>query len=199
MSQWTYVFGSFYGPVSDKETEETLKDVLGTVTTWDDAINQRISQQQWSDAFDKTKNPIPMGSEGSIEYELSFRENPSFGKTAYITFTGYLRDYGDSEEDIDYIRKWFISVFNRLGLQPFAYIKIKSMGKTLSYEIYDHKYPFKAEKNNKIYRFVEQSAQASYSGFLDSAGVISTRIVKITDKGKVRNAEKEIKKKLVSR
>lgn len=197
MSCWTYVYGSFSGQVDENETEDTLQKTLGTVCTWGDAVNHKITQQQWQDAFDKEKNRIPMGSEGSVEYTISFKDSV-FGKTAFINFVGYLRDYGESKKDIDYLREWFITIFNKL-YQPFAYIKFRTIDKTISYEIYDHIYSFSKLNNNKIYRFIEHSALSSYRGFLESEGKISSRIVKITEKGKVRNAEKETKKRTISK
>ena len=52
-----------------------------------------------------------MGSEGSMEYVIGFRESEDYGKTAIISFFGNLRDYG-GDEDLRGLLKWFMSIFD---------------------------------------------------------------------------------------
>ena len=194
MSTWTYIYGSLYGEVSNFETEETLKKMIGEMRLWKDAMSGRITQEQWQDAFDKTKNPIPMGSEGSVTYSLSFLSDDTRGKTAYLTFYGALRDYGDDENDIPYIRQWFMSIFNRMYL-PKAYLEIIAPGSNLSYEVYDCNYELCQKGNDKAYRFLEHK-RGSRVTWLAADELPVSRIVRITNKGKVRNAEKTKEEKL---
>ncbi len=195
MSTWTYIYGSLYGEVSNFETEETLKETIGEMCLWEDAMSGRISQEQWRDAFDKTKNPIPMGSEGSATYSLSFLSDNARGKTAYLTFYGALRDYGDGEGDIPYIRQWFMSIFNRMYL-PKAYLEIITPGLNLSYEVYDCNYGLCRKGNDKAYRFLEHKKDYRVT-WLAADKLPVSRIVRITKKGKVRNAEKARSEKLL--
>lgn len=193
MSAWTYVFGSIQGEVSPSETRETLKEVLGEIREWGDAMSGKITEEQWHDAFDKEKNPIPMGSEGSVRYSLSFMQDKMRGKVAYISFYGALRDYGGEEEDIDGIRRWFISIFDRIYL-PNAYLRITTPCKVLSYETYDCDYSLYSKSNGKAYRFIEH--EMPYRAvWLEKDRIPASRIVKITGKGKVRNAEMDQSKK----
>lgn len=189
MSTWTYMHGFFQGQVSREDTEKTFEEVLGKMITWDDSMNGVISDQEWKDAFDKNKNPIPMGSEGSLEYCIGFRKSENYGKTVYITFEGHLRDFG-GEEDARYVRKWFVSVFNRI-YSPSAYLSFNAgYSRTYSYEVcgydYDSTISAGCKNNNKKYFFLEHSYDVL------NGSVISRRI-KFTDKGNVRNAPKKKK------
>ena len=83
MSTWTYVNGyvKFY---------KVDNDVLGKIVRFDDLANN---------CKEECVTIIPMGSEGSIEYEIV---------GDYAIFDGALRDF--SYDNIDEIKKYFTNI-----------------------------------------------------------------------------------------
>ena len=129
-----------------------------------------------------------------MTYSLSFLSDSARGKTAYMTFYGALRDYGDGEGDILYMRQWFMSIFDKLYL-PKAYLEINTSGLNLSYEVYDCDYGLYPKSNNKAYRFLEHK-RGSRVTWLVADELPVSRIVRITKKGNVCNAGKTKEEKL---
>lgn len=99
MSTWTYVMGivnvGTFSNLND-ENVETIKQCLGKIVTFDDLVSD--------DEYACITN-IPMGSEGSLSYEIV--------KSGYIIFDGRLRDfYG--EKDIKSLDNYFKRSFKLL-------------------------------------------------------------------------------------
>ena len=179
MSVWTHVYGMVQGYVPENTTEEDIKKVIGVMRVWDDFVEKNIvTSQEWKEAFDKTKNPIPMGSEGSMEYVIGFRESEDYGKTAIISFFGNLRDYG-GDEDLRGLLKWFMSIFDFV-FAPKAYINIEDYwNQTVwSYENYSQLFNPHGEKNEDKYAFARHAYHRDKS--------FSTEIVRISGDGSVK-------------
>lgn len=176
MSVWTQVFGAVSGFSS--RDEKGLKKAIGEMRTMDDFEKYRISAQKWRDSFDKSKNPIPMGSEGSVEYSLRYRGDEYSGDRAFLTFYGSLRDYDDTQ----YLLKWFAGIFNAVR-GPSAYISFNDEWgeRTVSYGVYP-----------KLFR--RGSLNTDRNAFVETVcgrdGQVSSRVVWISpETGEVTEVE----------
>lgn len=95
MSMWTHVSGnirvddySFFQ--GDRYTDKEIKKILGPMSTWEEPN-------------DKCK--LPMGSEGSLEYDIWTNPSESSLFRYNIAIYGDLRDFGP--ENIKEIEDWF--------------------------------------------------------------------------------------------
>lgn len=101
MSQWTHVCGlirtdfiDFGGddPVAKSEREK-IEEALGPISSYEHRCDTNA----------------PSGSEGSLQWEI-LESGTRYINRFNIAIWGDLRDYGDRDEDIDEIRRWFKNV-----------------------------------------------------------------------------------------
>ena len=184
MRIWTHVYGMIQGYMPEGATEEDIRKVIGTMRVWDDFVGKDfITLKEWKEAFDKTKNPIPMRSEGSMEYVIDFRESEEYGKTVIISFFGNLRDYG-GDEDLRGLLKWFVSIFDFV-LAPKAYMNVEDYWNqtVCTYENDRQYFNPHGEKNEDKYAFARHAYHSNKS--------FSTEIVKISGDGSVKEISLE--------
>lgn len=99
MSTWTHVMGianvSTFSELIDEKIEK-IKQCLGKIVTFDDMMNE---------CEEECITSIPMGSEGSLSYEII--------ESGYVIFKGHLRDfYG--EQDMKSLDEYFKRSFKLL-------------------------------------------------------------------------------------
>ena len=107
MSQWTHVIGIVQ---TSPRSKEEIEDAFGVPCTWNDLVTKAFLNHRVVD----TK--IPTGSEGSIDWrmvdttELDPDGDPMLivGEGLLITFEGDLRNFGEIDEDVQEIARWFI-------------------------------------------------------------------------------------------
>ena len=126
MSRWTHIAGvirldyAVFTYEGQQAYVEKIKTIVGKQMKFDD----ETVEEEWNDAFDR---PLPMGSEGSLQYEIVL-DNPiketderrfcadmPFGS---VVFYGDLRDFG-AIEDIEKTKAWFKSLLTNeeLGIR----------------------------------------------------------------------------------
>jgi hypothetical protein len=109
MSQWTHLAGLIRldnighvlirrapGFDLNKIAEESIKEAMGNICNWDSPMG------------DWNKCTVPIGSEGSLQYELRVaptKEGDNSLNWGYISIWGDLRDYG--LEDYPKLKEWF--------------------------------------------------------------------------------------------
>lgn len=112
MSRWTHVAGIFrvdYFRVGDPDELEVLKknikEVLGPMVRWGDP----------SEVWEKGTK-LPIGSEGSLEYDILV--NPIENSVAVFTIPvwGDLRDFGDWG-DVKKVEDWFNEACSKLWIR----------------------------------------------------------------------------------
>jgi len=116
MSQWTHVNGCIRldgMPGFPEHSKSRLVAVLGQTVRYDD------DEDKWEGCT------VPMGSEGSIQYDII--ENPSgnaLSRYAVIIW-GDLRDY----EEVEKIATWFGEIINQWKMVRSAILEIDVEGK----------------------------------------------------------------------
>lgn len=112
MSRWTHVAGIFrvdflrMGEPGELEAlKENIKEILGPIIRWGD------DEEVWSKG-----TTLPMGSEGSIEYNILINPHESSVALAVIPVWGDLRDFG-TETQVNGIEEWFNSVCEQLWIR----------------------------------------------------------------------------------
>lgn len=96
MSQWTHVAGiiridSMAGILSADTIKLTLKALMGTPVTYEDLMGDDIETH------------VPMGSEGSLQYEIVKTRDENGLPWGHVAVWGDLRDY----TDVEAIKVWF--------------------------------------------------------------------------------------------
>jgi hypothetical protein len=98
MSAWTQVIGCIrYNSIRliflpRKEAEKILINLLGVGIDFC--------------SLNKTTK-IPLGSEGSLKYNIVADEEKNYVGRYSVHIVGSLRDYGETDADIEKIHKWF--------------------------------------------------------------------------------------------
>lgn len=126
MSQWTHVVGVIQ---LDPVTQEEVENALGVPKTWNDMVNRtkRYCRHLQSSV------DIPTGSEGTIVWHLQdttekTKEDDSWnilGEGSIISIEGDLRNFGEYDEDVQEIAKWFIKGCKKLGSPRWATLSIE--------------------------------------------------------------------------
>ncbi|MFW6026642.1 MAG: hypothetical protein ACOCRX_09895 [Candidatus Woesearchaeota archaeon] len=113
MSIWTQVAGIIrVNSFRFDNTVDYKKQLLERLEQNDCFGKQFSFEDNWED-YDRENNPIPMGSEGSISYQII--ENPHISSLDAFTIviTGSLRDY----ESITSVVNWFKKGCNQLNVR----------------------------------------------------------------------------------
>ena len=126
MSRWTHIAGTIrldYIAFTYEEQQayvEKIKTIVGKQMIYSDVM----PEEEWNEAFNR---PLPMGSEGSLQYEIVLG-NPIKSTDEQrididltfcsVVFHGDLRDFG-STEDIEKTKAWFKSLLTieELGIR----------------------------------------------------------------------------------
>jgi len=116
MSQWTHVIGVVQlHPV----TQEEVENAFGIPKTWHDMWHG--TERFFRHANSAVK--IPAGSEGSVVWHLQDTTEKSdeddawhvLGEGSIISIEGDLRDFGETDEDVQEIAEWFIDGCKKLN------------------------------------------------------------------------------------
>ena len=124
MSCWTHVAGIIRADdirLEGSGLKPDFKDVLGEPLLWE------FTEDQW-----ETGTKLPCGSEGSLNYDVIENPDKSCMAAYVIPIYGDLRDFGETEEDLDDIKDWFIKSCDKLLIRNATLYAECSMGFNIS-------------------------------------------------------------------
>ena len=133
MSMWTQVAGIIRVDSFRFDKDYDYKTELIKMLEQDDYFGKQYnfydSLEYW-DTYNEKVNPIPMGSEGSLKYEVIENPNKSSMDAFVVVITGSLRDYDDAE----YIISWFKNVCRKISVRQGVITVYAYKNHTYTYE-----------------------------------------------------------------
>jgi hypothetical protein len=114
MSVWTHVAGVIrVDDIRSSSSDIDWKSSLMIKLESNDVLGKQVTSYDSWKTYDKSTNPIPCGSEGSVQYYITEREDTSLISSGEIVIYGDLRSY----DDVDYVVKWFKSACDKLWVR----------------------------------------------------------------------------------